>query len=169
MRSKDYSNEHLLTLYSKGSFEAFHIFYKKHSKLIFLFILSRLKNKEEAEEVLQETFFRVHKYIHRYDPQKKALNWVLTIAKNQIITRISKRKDFLELDDSLLKDTKYLYLETKDELQKILSVLSKEDQAIIIDKFLKEETYEEISKKRNLNPVNTRQKVSRILKKLRSQ
>tara|TARA_A100001015_G_C14863660_1_gene661378 strand:+ start:454 stop:975 length:522 start_codon:yes stop_codon:yes gene_type:complete len=162
------SNEDLLKHYGKGSLEAFDVFFKRNSKAIFLFILSRVGEQSKAEDILQETFIRLHKYIHRYDSERNALNWVFTIAKNQMYTQISKRSDHAELDESLVEDRKHASIEARDELGKILSGLDEEERSLLVDKFLQEESYEEMSSKRSLTPVNTRQKVSRILKKIRS-
>ena len=162
------SNEELLKEYCQGSFKAFDEFFKRNSGLIFQFIVSRVGNYGESEDILQETFIRLHKYIHRYDPNRKALNWVFSIAKNQIITHVSKRKEMTELDVDLVEAKKQICVEARDEVNKILSNLSEEEQTLIIEKFINEESYEEISVRKGIKAPNARQKVSRILKKLRS-
>lgn len=165
---KKLNNEELLRLYGKGEFQAFEEFFKRNSHSVFLFVLSRTGNQVDSEEIIQETFFRLHKYIHRYDPNKSAINWVFTIAKNQMLTHLSKKVDTLELDESLVESRRTSSMEAKDELEKMLGRLSEEEKTLILDKFLNEEDYEEISRKRGLTAVNARKKVSRILKKIRS-
>lgn len=167
MRWENLSNEELLKYYAAGEFKAFDTFFKRNSKIIFLFILNRIKIHSEAEEILQETFFRLHKYIHRYDASRKALNWVFTIAKNQILTRLSKHFEYEELDESATTSQNYSDLEIKDELENALSNLRSDEKELLLEKFINDNSYEEISSKRSITSANARQKISRLLKKIR--
>lgn len=162
------SNEELLRLYGEGHFGAFDAFFKRNSKAVFLFIMSRAGDQAEAEDILQDTFLRIHKYIHRYDCKSSALNWVFAIAKNQMLTHMGKRSYHTELDETQYSSRPLYHLEARDELKNILSQLDHEDSTLLADKFLQEESYDEISSKRGWTAVNTRQRVSRILKKIRS-
>ena len=64
--------------------------YSKYSSIIYKYLLGLTKNKELAEELLQETFYSA---ILHYDKLKndndKILNWLYIIAKN-------KWKDYLK-------------------------------------------------------------------------
>ena len=51
-----------------------------------------LGQREDAEDATQETFVRVAKNLHRWDPERKFEPWLLTIAGNRCRTRLSKRK-----------------------------------------------------------------------------
>ncbi|MCB9229118.1 MAG: sigma-70 family RNA polymerase sigma factor [Deltaproteobacteria bacterium] len=168
MKWEKLSNEELLQSYAHGSFPAFDTFFRRNSQAVFLFIMSRSGDQREAEDILQETFIRIHKYIHRYDTKRSALNWVFAIARNQILTQIAKRTDYTELDESIIESKRTSGIEARNELISILSGLDENERNLILDRFLKEESYEEMSTKRNLTTANTRQKVSRILKKIRT-
>ena len=52
-----------------------------------------LRQREDAEDATQETFARVAKNLHRWDPQRKFEPWLLTIAGNRCRTKLSKRKN----------------------------------------------------------------------------
>lgn len=59
-----------------------------------------LGHVEEAEDATQETFLRVYTNLHRYDHNKRFLNWILTIASNYCIDRLRKRHyAWTSLDD----------------------------------------------------------------------
>ena len=51
-----------------------------------------LGQREDAEDATQETFVRVAKNLHRWDPERKFEPWLLTIAGNRCRTKLSKRK-----------------------------------------------------------------------------
>ncbi|CAH1209666.1 ECF RNA polymerase sigma factor SigW [Paenibacillus plantiphilus] len=57
-----------------------------------------LYNRQEAEDVVQETFLRVYKNLDRYDDTMKFSTWIYRIATNLCIDRLRKRKPSFSLD-----------------------------------------------------------------------
>ncbi len=53
--------------------------------------LRMLRHHHDAEDVTQETFVRVFRNLHRWDPQREFEPWLLTIAGNRCRTRLSER------------------------------------------------------------------------------
>ncbi len=51
-----------------------------------------LRQREDAEDATQETFFRVAKNLHQWDSNRAFEPWLLTIAGNRCRTLLSKRK-----------------------------------------------------------------------------
>ncbi|MCO6449777.1 MAG: sigma-70 family RNA polymerase sigma factor [Caldilineales bacterium] len=65
-----------------------------------------LGDREEAEDAAQETFLRAYNNFHRYDPNRRFLNWILSIASNHCIDRLRRRRHtFLSIDETPLPDT----------------------------------------------------------------
>ncbi len=51
------------------------------------------KNRQDAEEVVQETFLEVWQRAHRYQPERGSLNtWILAIARSRAIDRLRHLK-----------------------------------------------------------------------------
>ena len=50
-----------------------------------------LRQREDAEDATQETFLRVARNLHRWDPTRAFEPWLLTIAGNRCRTRLAKR------------------------------------------------------------------------------
>ncbi len=50
-----------------------------------------LGQREDAEDATQETFLRVVRNLHRWDPERAFEPWLLTIAGNRCRTRLAKR------------------------------------------------------------------------------
>ena len=51
-----------------------------------------LRQREDAEDATQETFFRVAKNLHRWDSNRAFEPWLFAIAGNRCRTQLSKRK-----------------------------------------------------------------------------
>ena len=49
------------------------------------FIFSKVKNSANTEDVLQETFLKIHTKLHTLNDHSKIKSWAFTIAKNSII------------------------------------------------------------------------------------
>lgn len=167
------SNEDLLSLYKDLNKTAFDEFFKRNSPIIFSFIASRLQNASEAEEVLQDTFFRIHKYILKYDPSQNAMSWTFTIARNCLLDCIAKRKKLTEIKEEAHRVSEMQTIENNfqqeahDQLQHLLSLLPAEERRLLEERFFAEISYEELAKTQGVTPAGVRQRISRIVRKLR--
>jgi RNA polymerase sigma-70 factor, ECF subfamily len=66
--------------------------YDRHSRLLFGLILRIVRDRGEAEEVLQETFVRVWTRADIYDAQMGGpLPWIVRVARNHAIDRVRAR------------------------------------------------------------------------------
>ena len=69
----------------RGSSEAdFNILYERYFQRVYSFAYTRLHNRADAEEVVQETFTAVFRSIDAYRGQSSLLSWVYGIAKNTV-------------------------------------------------------------------------------------
>ena len=82
----------LISRISEGDKEAFTALYKLTAQSIYAYALSILKNPEDAEDVLQDTFLKIRSAAHLYKPQGKLLAWILTISKNLCMMKLRRRK-----------------------------------------------------------------------------
>jgi RNA polymerase sigma factor (sigma-70 family) len=55
----------------------------------------------------------------------------------------------------------------QQQLESILSLLSPDDREIFTARFLHEDSYEEIAARKGIRPDNVRQRISRLVRKLR--
>lgn len=162
------SNEDLLRNYQAGSLKAFEGFYDRNYRLVLHYLLSRVPSKEIAEDLLQDSFLKLHKSIMSYNPSQKALPWLFTIVRNTLIDFYRKKKEIsVENMDLYRSENLENPSSEREELEELLKALSKEDQRIIENRFFKEKTYEEMAEEENSTLVAMRKKVSRILAKLR--
>jgi RNA polymerase sigma-70 factor (ECF subfamily) len=68
-----------------GDREAFMTLTRLYQKKVFLLAYSYFHNKEDALDIVQETFLRFHQKAHMFETGKNFQNWLLQIAKNVCI------------------------------------------------------------------------------------
>ena len=67
--------------------------YDRHSRLLFGLLLRIVRDRAEAEEILQETFVRVWTRAETYDAQIGGpLPWIVRVARNGAIDRLRARR-----------------------------------------------------------------------------
>src|SRR5579885_2433377 len=72
--------------------EAFAAFYDRYAPRAFGLILRVLRNRTDAEDVLQEAFLQVWNQAGRFDPARAAPDvWVLLIARSRAVDRLRKK------------------------------------------------------------------------------
>ena len=77
---------------AEGDQEAFKRLYQNTDRTIYSFILSILKNPQDAEEVMQETYMKVWTSAASYQSQGKPLAWMFTIARNLCYMKFREQK-----------------------------------------------------------------------------
>ncbi len=72
---------------------------------IYTHLYRLLGNREEAEDLTQETFLRVYRFFHRYDAARPFRNWVYAIATNAGLNalRAQRRRRGLMAKDAASK------------------------------------------------------------------
>lgn len=79
--------------------EAFGELYERYVSSIYRLVYSRLRSREEAEDVTSEIFFKALRAIDRYRPSGRPFRaWLYQIANNAIIDYLRTRKPAVELE-----------------------------------------------------------------------
>lgn len=84
------TDEALMARYQGGDARAFELLLGRHERAIFGFIYRMIRDRELANDLLQETFLRVVKNAGGYSPKAKFTTWLYTIARNQCIDALRK-------------------------------------------------------------------------------
>jgi RNA polymerase sigma factor (sigma-70 family) len=63
-----------------GERNAFTVLMRRHQKLIWHLILRMVPNHADAEELLQETFFRAHQNLHQFRFESALSTWIAQIG-----------------------------------------------------------------------------------------
>lgn len=166
------TDEELMRAYTKGDMEAYKILYQRHKSRVFGFLISRLKSKEEAEEVFQEVFIKLHNHRQNYRPDIPFLPWLFTVIKNTMIDHIRKQNNFvkhIQVDSTLIEDAFHEYQESScvsDNFTEFTH-LSEEQKQMLNLRFNQDLSFTEIAEQMNISQPNARKIVSRAISKLR--
>ena len=66
----------------EGEARAFDILVARYDARLLNFVYRTLGDRERARDLVQETFVRVYRHLHRFDQTKKFSTWAYTIASN---------------------------------------------------------------------------------------
>ena len=97
-KAKDYT---LLQQIQGGSQEAFNRLVDRYKNRLFNLVVRMIPTREEAEDIVQETFLRVYQHKNNFDPKYCFSTWIYTIALNLAKNNLRRKKKvkFLELFD----------------------------------------------------------------------
>ena len=150
---------------------AFEEFYRQTERVVYAFVLSTVKNHDDALDVVQDTYLKIRAAAHLYKPMGKPMAWVFTIARNLSISklRFKQKHDSLETTD-LENDLSFSYVTDNDDrliLQTALKILSSEETEIILLHAISGFTHREIANNLEMKLSTVLSKYHRGLKKLK--
>lgn len=87
--------------------EAFDKLYEVMHRGIFAFAYSYLKSKEDAEDIMQETFIKVKLHCQNYRVNTNASAWIIQIAKNLCLDFLKKKSRNILTDKEITFNEKY--------------------------------------------------------------
>lgn len=94
------TDEILFSRYKAGDTVSFNTLLAKHKNQVFAFIFKMVKSQAQAEDIFQETFFKVVERREQFRSDVSFKAWLFTIARNTTIDALRKKKRTLEdLDD----------------------------------------------------------------------
>lgn len=162
----------LLERCRRGDAGAFEELFRKYQTYVFNVCLGMLNNGDDAADVTQETFLRLHRRIGSFRGDACFSTWLYRVAVNLSISHIRKRgRSRLELiedvqmpegreGDEHVVDPRDLVEQSEDArlVRRILATLPPEYRAVIILRHFQQLAYDEIADVLglNLSQVKTR-------------
>lgn len=133
------TDEQLLLQVAQGREDAFRQLYKNTERSIYSYVLSIVRNPQDAEEVMQETFLKVWTQSASYHSQGKPLAWMFTIARNLCYMKFRDQKHQADigLDDLEEREPGDICLELEQAADKMvleaaLNLLKEEERQIVL-------------------------------------
>lgn len=161
-----------LVMRAKKDISAFDQIYEMHFQKIFRYVMARVSDRDVAEEVVSNVFYKAMKKLHMFRWRSIPFSaWLYRIASNEISNYYRKRKrgsniaDKVRVEQEIPEDDEPLSYEF---IHCYIKQLPQKDQDIIVLRFFEKLSFAEIAeitgKKENTLRVN----LHRALKKLES-
>lgn len=111
----------------KGDRNAFKWLYEENCNWLFAVCLRYVSNREDAEDVLQESFIQIYRKLETFQFQGSFKGWMRKVTVNTALATFRKNQiDFTE-------STSALYFETAEDTE-LLDQLDSEELKYLIDK-----------------------------------
>lgn len=170
--------EDLLARTGAGDSRAFAQLYEHTSRRLFGLCLRMLRDRHEAEEVLQEVFVTVWRRAGGYDAARAAATtWLVTLTRNKAIDRLRQQRareplamaDFDTLADERAGPTAHVQASQEYErLRRCLETLEPQDRQWIREAFFSGATYKELADRRQVPLGTLKSRIRRALAQLRT-
>ena len=166
---KSFDDAQLVDNYIKGCERSLEVLINKHKYKLYNFIFSKVLNKDNAEDLFQETFIKVIKTLKRgvYNEEGKFLPWIMRIAHNLVIDFFRKNKRFPLFENNenfdifqLIKDENpsaerhLIDKQILNDLKKIIVKLPQDQKDVLDMRLYKEMSFKEISEATGVS-INT--------------
>jgi RNA polymerase sigma-70 factor, ECF subfamily len=167
-----HSGENLETLmvrYQRGDFAAATVLIDRISPRLHRFFLAQSTSRADADDLLQETWLRIHKVRHTYRPGEPALPWFYAIARHIRVDhyRKSVRSAANERELEHMSIGASSAPHQAGELEALLSPLSEGQREVIAMLKVEGMSLEEVARATSSSVGSVKQKVHRAYKKLR--
>jgi RNA polymerase sigma-70 factor (ECF subfamily) len=134
------------------------------------FIRRRVANPQDADDILQDVFFKIHKHIGQLQDHRRVHGWVYQIVRNAIVDHYRRQRIFVELPDSLPDDNISPEPTVNQEMAACLGSFidrlpDKYKDAIVLTHF-EGLTQKEMGQKLGLSPSGAKSRVQRARKQL---
>lgn len=140
-----------------GEIDAFQELVSRYHQKIYVVIVGLLRNREDALEVAQETFFRAYRKIKSFQGGSSFYTWLYRIAVNMAIDLQRRQKrnplDFRETMDGLFEEQNEVAKdpfsdvhdrELREKLVSAINDLTPEHKAVIILRTVEGLSYKDI-------------------------
>ena len=101
---KDLDDRLIINKLKEGDVSSFDAIFKKYNKKVYYFALSYLKNKEEAEDVVQEVFMNLWKYRDQINEYYVFSKYLFKITFNATCKRFRKQSSDKKHLEEVLKN-----------------------------------------------------------------
>ena len=164
------TDDELIIGYMNGNYSDFEALLARHQNKVYGYIFSSVKNKDVADDIFQDTFFKVIHTINSgsYKDENKFINWVMRIAHNLIVDhyrRLSKMPmvssrdgetdiiDNLRVPDDNAKK-RMIRVQTQRDIRKLIKKLPEEKRRVVIMRHYGKYDFKDIAAKTGVS-INT--------------
>jgi RNA polymerase sigma-70 factor (ECF subfamily) len=133
---------------------AFKELLKLYKERLYWHIRHIVKSHDDADDVLQNTFIKIYRNIHKFKGESKLFSWMYRIATNEAITHLNQTAKRLNITSEALQEQTLqhlkadIYFEGTDiqlKLQKAIATLPEKQQLVFNMKYFQDLKYKDMS------------------------
>ena len=153
------------------SLEEFKHLYLEWSQPIYRYVLSRVHNQAEAEDITSQVFVAAFEKFGVYQEEGRFLGWLFRITKNKIIDHYRRNKNIQDVD---LKDVELISHNGRASQEHFIDLLSaigklpQADQDLLRLRYAAELSFQEVGLFLGKKEDATRKAHQRIVKQLKN-
>lgn len=160
--------EQLIKQAKKGDNDALNELINNHRDLAFSIALNILKNKTDAEDIVQNSFLIVLKSLHSFRNESKFSTWLFKIVYRECLRAIKQRQKIFEFSMTLIEpEESPLKNEKEINITKLLSNLNEKEYIVVSLFYLKEKSINDIAKITSFSKTNIKVLLHRGRQKLK--
>ncbi|KOH43873.1 RNA polymerase sigma factor [Sunxiuqinia dokdonensis] len=177
MNSSTHIDQQLARRIKKSDVQAFDQLYERYSQRLYGFAFSMLKNKEDAKEVVQETFLKIWNKRTAIDSSRSLQAFLFSVSYNLIIDLFRNRakdQDFLARlkahfnEESLAADELVQLKELADEVHRLVNELPQKRRAIYLMSREEGLSHKEIAHQLGITEKTVENQITLSLKHIRA-
>ena len=147
LKIRQLSDNELIQRYQDGEASCFKVLLERYQSKVYGYIFSVVKDKETADDIFQDTFYKVIVTINSglYKDENKFVHWVMRIAHNLIVDHFRRNNkmpmipnkpegdviDNLRLQDENAENA-IIKKQTSQNIRKLVKMLPAEQRVVIL-------------------------------------
>ena len=164
---------HVLSGGKSADVREFEKLYCESFGLVYSFVRARMKCDADAEDIVAEAFMKAARSFSTFDPARaKFSTWVVTIARNCMISHFRKERMTSALDDvpesAVAVEGGQSAIDDRELALQLLGVLDDEERALVLLKYREDMRNVDIAREMNMNPSTVSTVLARAIGKMRA-
>ena len=154
-----------------GNKEAVSTLYSLTKNSLYGYVLAIVKNKEDADDILQDVYITIIQNANKYEPIGKPMQWIIRIAKNLCYMKFRRNKDMVNMDELIdnILISRNSNMEDRIFIESIFKKITDEEREIIILHLIFGFKHREIAKMLDLKLSTVLSKYNRTIKKIQNE
>ena len=150
------SDDSLVTRAQAGDMEAFRVLVERHTRSVFRLAFRLTGSEQDADEVVQDSFVKAYKQLHRFESRASFSTWLYRIASNCAVAASTPSAERLVMSG-----------EIQSKMREALGALSDRERTAFLLRHIEGLSIDEISQHLNLKTNATKHSIFRAVRKMR--
>jgi len=163
------TDQELVKNYINGDNLSFETLLTRHKNRVFAFIMSKVKNRDLAEDIFQDTFIKIINSLKsgKYNEEGKFLPWMMRISHNLVIDHFRKQSKMKNIrttdefnifdiihDGNRIQDEEMIRTKVHNDLNMLINYLPEDQMQVLKMRYFEDMSFKKISEKTGVS-INT--------------